>query len=86
MRKKYPQVRQRLMSEPSDEIGVSLITYYELIFGAYKGNQKAATLQGIQLFLAPFRIIGIGEELPTNMATFARIWKAEEFRLALSIR
>lgn len=40
-----------------------MISYYELVFGAYKGNRVTSALLTLQYFLTPLTIFSLTEEI-----------------------
>jgi tRNA(fMet)-specific endonuclease VapC len=55
--KQHPQVIERLLGTPRDEVSVSVITEAELRTGAAKSSSPIKTLHRIEHFLRPLAIL-----------------------------
>ncbi len=58
MKNAYPALTQKVLSFDPSNLCISSITVFELEYGAAKSNWGEKTRQSMQMFLAPFNIIG----------------------------
>ena len=58
MKNAYPALTQKVLSFDPSNLCISSITVFELEYGAAKSNWVEKTRQSMQMFLAPFNIIG----------------------------
>ena len=58
MKNAYPALTQKVLSFDPFNLCISSITVFELEYGAAKSNWGEKTRQSMQMFLAPFNIIG----------------------------
>jgi tRNA(fMet)-specific endonuclease VapC len=62
IKKKSPQLLNRLIETPVQDVAVSVITVAELEFGAQKSLYIEKNLTALQQFLSPFQILPFTEQ------------------------
>lgn len=60
---KHENIKIKILSLPPSEIGIPSIVKAELVLGAYKSNQKKATIEKLEKFLQPFEIIPFEDQM-----------------------
>mgnify|MGYP006302265141 FL=1 len=55
-------VRNKILSTPPLEIGIPSVVKAELIFGAFKSQRRAETLENVEDFLKPFEVVPFNDE------------------------
>jgi tRNA(fMet)-specific endonuclease VapC len=72
-----PAIRDRILSTPPIEIEIPAVVKAELILGAYKSTHREDTLEKIEQFLDPFRIVSFEDQMTY---TYAEIRSSTEQR------
>lgn len=62
IKRKPPEVLERLRAHPPGEIGLSSITVAELEFGVHKSQRREQNRRALEQFLLPFVLVPFGEE------------------------
>ncbi len=59
---KNEKLRATLMSKHPDDIKIPSIVKAELLFGAYKSQQKVENVEIVRKFLLPYEIVSFGSD------------------------
>ena len=62
MKNNHPKMTERILSYDPSEIAVSVITVYELEYGAFKSSWGEKTRRDMEIFLAPLTILPFSTE------------------------
>ncbi len=55
-------VKNKIISMPPMEIAIPSVVKAELIFGAFKSQRRAETLEKVEAFLRPFEVVPFNDE------------------------